>query len=87
MRHVIGFFRFWYDFIVGDDWTVGASVVGALVVTSVLAHRGVNAWWAVPSVVALVLAASLWAAVRRSHHESARGLEGTSTTPGNKSRA
>ena len=30
MRYVRGFGRFWYDFIVGEDWRITAGVVGAL---------------------------------------------------------
>jgi hypothetical protein len=39
MAFVRGFLRFWYDFIVGDDWRIAAGVVvvlaagGALVAT------------------------------------------------------
>jgi len=36
---IIGFFRFWYAFIVGDDWTVAAGVIAALAMTSLLVHR------------------------------------------------
>jgi hypothetical protein len=39
MRFVKAFFRFWYDFIIGDDWKIAAAVVtvllaGALAVTA-----------------------------------------------------
>ncbi len=30
-RIVIGFFRFWYDFIVGDAWEIAAGVAVVLV--------------------------------------------------------
>lgn len=30
MRYVRGFWRFWYDFIVGEDWRIAAGVVVAL---------------------------------------------------------
>jgi hypothetical protein len=30
MRFVRSFARFWYDFIIGDDWRVAAGVVAAL---------------------------------------------------------
>ena len=30
MRFVIGFGRFWWDFIIGDDWKIAVSVVLAL---------------------------------------------------------
>ena len=26
MRHIIGFFHFWYDFLIGDSWQIGAGV-------------------------------------------------------------
>ena len=42
MRLVAGFARFWWDFIVGDDWRIAAGVVlvlgvGALLVSAVRA--------------------------------------------------
>jgi len=37
MKYITGFFQFWYDFIVGDDWTVAAVVVVALALTALLA--------------------------------------------------
>lgn len=64
MRYVIGFFAFWYDFIVGDDWTVAAAVVVALAVTALLAHSGIAAWWLMPLAVVLSLTASLWRVAR-----------------------
>jgi hypothetical protein len=33
---VRGFLRFWYDFLVGDDWKIAASVLTALVIGAVL---------------------------------------------------
>jgi hypothetical protein len=60
------FLRFWYDFIVGDDWTIAAGVVIALAVTAVLAHNGMkSAWWLLPLVVAAGLTVSVLRAVRR----------------------
>lgn len=64
MKYVIGFFQFWYDFIVGDDWTVAAVVVVALGLTALLAHNDIAAWWLMPLAVALVLSASLWRVAR-----------------------
>jgi hypothetical protein len=66
VRYVASFARFWWDFIVGDDWTVAAGVAVALGLTSLLTHDGVNAWWLLPLAVAVLLAASLWR-VTRSH--------------------
>jgi hypothetical protein len=36
MKYVVGFFRFWYDFIVGDDWRIALMVVVSLAVGAVL---------------------------------------------------
>lgn len=53
------FGAFWWDFIVGDDWRVAATVVLALAVTAVLAHAGVPAWWVLPLAGLAVFAASV----------------------------
>ena len=66
MKHVVSwvvaFGRFWYRFIIGDDWTVAASVAAGLVVTDVLNARGIAAWWLVPVIVITMVRVS----VRRS---------------------
>ena len=36
MRFVLGFFDFWYQLIIGDDWRVAAGVGVALVVGGLL---------------------------------------------------
>jgi hypothetical protein len=59
MKYVVAFLRFWYDFIVGDDWRVAAGVVGALALTAALAHHGVAAWWLMPAAVVAILLGSL----------------------------
>jgi hypothetical protein len=38
MRYVVAFLRFWYDFLIGDDWTIAASI--AVAVTGMGAHSG-----------------------------------------------
>jgi hypothetical protein len=60
MKYIVGFGQFWYDFIVGDDWTVAAGVVIALAVTALLAHAGFAAWWVLPLAVAVGLFLSVW---------------------------
>jgi hypothetical protein len=60
MKYIVGFGQFWYDFIVGDDWTVAAGVVIALALTALLEHSGVAAWWLLPVAVAVGLFASVW---------------------------
>ncbi len=65
MRYLRSFGRFWWTFIVGDDWRVAAGVAVALGLTSLLMHEGINAWWLLPVAVALLLAESLRRAVER----------------------
>ena len=59
MRYLRSFGRFWWNFIVGDDWRVAAGVAVALGLTAVLTHAGVNAWWLLPVAVVLVLGLSV----------------------------
>ena len=59
MRYLRAFVRFWWDFIVGDDWVSAAGVVVGLGITALL-----EAWWVLPIVVALVLTLLLVRAVR-----------------------
>jgi hypothetical protein len=59
VKYLRAFGRFWWNFIVGDDWRVAAGVAVALGLTSLLTHKGVNAWWLLPAAIALVLADSL----------------------------
>ncbi len=62
MRFLTAFAAFWYDFIVGDDWTIAVAVVVALAVTALLVHAGLasSIWWFLPAVVLTFLGASLW---------------------------
>ena len=62
MKHVRAFGRFWWDFIVGDDWHVAAGVALALGLTKLLTAEGANAWWLLPAAVAFLLAVSVWRA-------------------------
>lgn len=64
MRYVRSFARFWWNFIVGDDWRVAAGLAVALAFTYLFAHRGFDVWWLLPVAVALLLADSLRRATR-----------------------
>ena len=64
MRFISAFFAFWYDFIIGDDWTVAAGVVIGLIVTGLLVLAGVTVWWLMPIIVLVLLWASLQRAAR-----------------------
>jgi len=61
-----GFARFWYGFVIGDDWTVAAAVAAGLAGTWVLVRAHVDAWWLLPLVVVAVTTASLRRARRQS---------------------
>jgi hypothetical protein len=66
MRFIAAFFAFWYDFIIGDDWTVAAGVVIALIVTGLLVLGGFTVWWLMPLVVLVLLGASVQRVARAS---------------------
>ncbi len=67
MSYLLGFVHFWYEFIVGDDWTVAIGVVLALIATAILVRFEVPAWWFMPVAVAFLLFGSLWRVTRQSH--------------------
>lgn len=59
-----GFAKFWYDFFVGDDWTVAVGVVLAIAATYGLSRAEVPAWWIMPVAVVILLGASVRRAAR-----------------------
>jgi len=63
---VTRFLAFWYDFTVGDDWTLAVGVVLALLVAAVLARSNASAiaWIVMPVAIVLILSVSLRNAVR-----------------------
>jgi len=65
VKHVAAFGRFWWDFVVGDDWLVAEGIVVALGVTALLAHHDVSAWCVMPVAVVGLLVLSLRRAIRR----------------------
>jgi heme exporter protein D len=72
LRGVRAFVMFWIDFIIGDDWTVAATVAVALLGTWGLTHAGVVAWWLLPLAVLAVTAVSLRRAVGREVREDSQ---------------
>lgn len=45
MHYVTAFLRFWYDFIVGDDWTVAVGVAAIMAAAWGLGKAGLDVWW------------------------------------------
>jgi hypothetical protein len=60
MKYLVAFGRFWWNFIVGDDWTVAAGVAVAIGLVAILVDHGVNAWWLLPLAVVLLTGISVW---------------------------
>jgi hypothetical protein len=61
---VRAFLRFWYDFLIGEDWRIAAAVVLALALVGGLGRAGVAAWWVLPVALATLLPLSLWPVTR-----------------------
>jgi hypothetical protein len=66
MRRVKVFARFWWEFIVGDDWRIAAGLAVALGLCALLVHEDLAAWWLLPLAVLGLLAESLRRATRSS---------------------
>jgi hypothetical protein len=59
MSRLRGFGRFWYDFVVGDDWRLALSSGTALAVCGLLSRLDITSWWLVPAVVVTTLTFTL----------------------------
>jgi hypothetical protein len=68
IRWVLGFGRFWYRFIIGDDWTVAAAVAIGLAITASLNAARFPAWWVIPLFVIVILRVSVQRSKRTKNH-------------------
>jgi hypothetical protein len=64
------FVQFWYDFLVGDDWTVAAVVVLGVAFTAIVTHQGWNAWPVLPALVVATLGTSVWRTARAARRNA-----------------
>ena len=65
MKTLRSFGRFWYDFLVGDDWIAALGVAVALGVTALVSGQR-NPWWFLPVAVAGILVVSVRRGARRA---------------------
>jgi hypothetical protein len=64
MKFLTTFARFWYDFIIGDDWRLAAGTVIAITVVTIAANNDINVWWLLVLIVSALLALSVSMAAR-----------------------
>jgi hypothetical protein len=64
VRRLAAFGRFWWEFVIGDDWRVAVGIALAIGATAALADESVTAWWLLPPAVVAVLYVSLRRATR-----------------------
>ena len=64
MSRVRAFGRFWWNFVVGDDWRAALGIVLAIGITAAIAAEKIAAWWFLPLAVAVVLWVSLYREAR-----------------------
>jgi hypothetical protein len=56
--------RFWYDFVVGDDWRIAVAVIVGLGVTFGVSRASIPSWWVLPAIVAALRPVSVWRVAR-----------------------
>jgi hypothetical protein len=70
MKYIVGFFRFWYDFIIGDCWQIAAGVVVVLGLGAYCVHSKLLTAELIPPVVGagivMVVVVSLLTTVREA---------------------
>jgi uncharacterized membrane protein len=63
---VVEFGKFWYDFIIGDDWRVAAGIVFTFVATHYIHAHLQQSWTIIPICTALLLMMSVRTATKKS---------------------
>jgi hypothetical protein len=65
----VGFAKFLWDFVVGDDWVGAAGAAIVFAATGLATNLGVNPWWALPPAVLATLAITVRRAVAAHANE------------------
>jgi hypothetical protein len=64
MTNLRTFGKFWYDFIIGDDWRLALGVTASIVLVFAVTREVADWWWLLPLAVAALLAVSVNDATR-----------------------
>jgi hypothetical protein len=64
MTQLRTFGKFWYDFIIGDDWRLALGVTVSIVLVFAITREVFDAWWLLPLGVAALLGLSVNHATR-----------------------
>jgi hypothetical protein len=66
--------RFFYSFVVGDDWIVAAVILLALGITALLIANGIDAWWLVPPLAVVMTGVALWRRSASDQHKETQRM-------------
>ncbi len=66
---IVGFARFWYDFIIGDDWLAAAGVLVMIGGVYGLLRIGVTAFWFGPAIILATVSMTIRRALHRPPEE------------------
>jgi Ca2+/Na+ antiporter len=58
-QYFIGFYRFWYKFIIGDEWTLAAALMWSLLAVYSATKNYFGDWYLLPVLIAFLLIFSL----------------------------
>jgi hypothetical protein len=64
MKNLRTFGKFWYDFIIGDDWRLALGATASIVLVFAVTRKVGDWWWLLPLAVAALLAVSVNDATR-----------------------
>jgi len=80
VKWLAAFGRFWWDFVVGDDWRLAAGALVAMAAAALVARVNVGGWSVAPTIVVGVLVASVARATSQRPDQTATLI--TAAAPG-----